>query len=112
MPVNVDELKKLIEQCRKDVETVNRIWNEEKLSPRCKEASDAADASGEALANAIAKNVQELVEDLAKAGIELKSVELVEQYKTPYHSCWFRCGELMYGGRHIEVPGYPYRRNS
>lgn len=110
MPVNVEELKKLIAQHEKDVENVNRIWEAEKLSPRCDEASKVADASGEALTAEISRNVQELVEDLAKAGIELKSVDLVECYKTPYHSYWFRCGQ-MFGSKHIEVPGYPYRRN-
>ncbi len=104
-----DEIKKMIEQYDKTLAECNRVWELEKLSPREKELSEQVDREFHEICDAISEHISTMVGDFTKIGVEIRSVDVVTQYKDPYHSFYARVGDESYLGKHFTVPGFRYR---
>jgi hypothetical protein len=112
MTKSAEELKELVKTYEATLERHNTLWKEGNRGIKMNASGRLTDNQFEMICDAVAENLSEVIEVLAKAGIELHHLGLQEQYKEPYHEFHAKVGESGHVGKHMVVPGYPYRRKS
>lgn len=104
-----DKIRRMVDSYEKHLQEHNALWEREKLSPRVKATGDALDKEFSEICEEVTKSVHDLLQDFAKAGVGVSTIDTVTQYKEPYHAIWMRIGQTGRASKHFVVESFRYR---
>jgi hypothetical protein len=107
--MDLKSLKEKLSKYEKDLAEHNARWEIEKLSPAVRASGDQLDKDGHAIIQEVADLTGQLIGQLNEIGIQLKGIDVVREYATPYHSIWVKAGSIR-ASKHIVVKGYDYSK--
>jgi hypothetical protein len=104
-----EKIRRMVDSYEKHLQEDNELWNCDKVSSKLKESGDALDKEFSAICDEVTKPVQDLLQNLARVGVEVSTIDAVVRYNEPYHAIWMKVGKKGRASTHIFVEGYKYR---